>query len=82
MAEYKLTYFNARGRAEFIRWIFYAAGQKFQDERIERSQWPELKPKTQLGTVPILEIRQAGKVQTLSQSFSIGKKNENEIDLI
>lgn len=39
MSDYKLTYFNARGRAEFVRLIFAAAGQKFTDERI--SDWPK-----------------------------------------
>ena len=43
MPEYKLTYFNLRGRAELSRLIFAYAGQKFQDVRIEREQWPELK---------------------------------------
>jgi hypothetical protein len=41
--KYKLTYFNGRGRAELSRMIFNAAGVKFEDDRVEFSQWPQLK---------------------------------------
>jgi len=41
---YKLTYFNGKGRAELVRYIFAQAGVAFEDVRVERSQWPELKP--------------------------------------
>jgi hypothetical protein len=34
MAEYKLHYFPARGRAELIRLMFVAGGAKFEDIRI------------------------------------------------
>lgn len=55
--KYKLTYFNGRGRAEIARLIFAAAGQKYNDNRIERDQWPgELKAKTPFGQLPILEV--------------------------
>jgi len=40
---YKLTYFNLRALAEPIRLIFAAAGVEYEDIRIERPQWPELK---------------------------------------
>ena len=43
MSNYKLVYFNARGRAELARLIFHAAGQQFEDSRFEISEWPEHK---------------------------------------
>ncbi|KAJ8924704.1 hypothetical protein NQ315_000855 [Exocentrus adspersus] len=53
---YKLIYFNARGRAEHIRFIFAYAGVEYEDERIPREKWPEVKKKTQYGMLPVLEI--------------------------
>jgi len=44
MPTYKLTYFNARGRAEIIRLIFAAAGEKYEDIRLDNDQWAALKP--------------------------------------
>jgi glutathione S-transferase len=40
---YKLIYFNARGKAELIRFIFAYAGVDYEDERISKDKWPELK---------------------------------------
>jgi len=55
MPEYKLTYFNLRARAEVSRLLFAAAGVKYEDIRVEKSRWPELKPTTPFGQVPFLE---------------------------
>ena len=44
MPNYKLTYFNGRGRAELIRLIFAQAGVEYEDNRIVKEQWMELKP--------------------------------------
>ena len=58
MTEYKLTYFNARGIAEPIRYILALAEIPYEDNRIEKEQWPELKSSknifTKLSYVPIL----------------------------
>ncbi|XP_019644617.1 PREDICTED: hematopoietic prostaglandin D synthase-like [Branchiostoma belcheri] len=58
MPAYKLTYFNGRGTAEIVRLVFAAAGIEYEDVRIEKpeEQWPEFKPKTPMGQVPILEV--------------------------
>jgi glutathione S-transferase len=69
MSTYKLYYFNLRGRAEISRLIFAAAGQKYEDVRFEREQWPSLKPQMPLGQAPVLEF---DGVQ-LPQSMSIAR---------
>jgi glutathione S-transferase len=56
MSTYKLYYFNGRGRAEIARLIFAAAGQKFEDIRYERDEWPSHKAETPLGQIPVLEV--------------------------
>ncbi|XP_043271486.1 glutathione S-transferase-like [Venturia canescens] len=53
---YKLIYFNARGRAEHIRYIFAHAGIDYVDERIPKERWPELKKTMPYGMLPVLEI--------------------------
>ena len=53
---YKLTYFDIRGRAEVIRFIFAQAGIKYEDVRITYDGWPALKPNTPYGVLPILEV--------------------------
>ncbi|XP_066602080.1 glutathione S-transferase-like isoform X2 [Prorops nasuta] len=53
---YKLIYFNARGRAEHIRYIFAYAGINYVDERITKEEWPELKKSMPYGVLPVLEV--------------------------
>jgi len=56
MPNYKLTYWNGRGRGELIRLVFHAAGVKFEDVRVDKEQWTTLKPTTPFGQMPVLEI--------------------------
>ena len=53
---YKLTYFNGRGRAEAIRLVFAQAGVQYEDKRIAKEEWGVLKPNTPFGYLPILEV--------------------------
>jgi glutathione S-transferase len=54
--KYRLNYFDARGRAEFIRWIFAYAGVDYEDNRVPREQWPALKATAPFGQMPFLEV--------------------------
>lgn len=76
--KYKLTYLDGRGRAEVARLIFAAAGQKYEDVRIGWDKWPELKPKTPFGQIPILEIDGS---KMLCQSVAIDQYLANELNL-
>jgi len=67
MPVYKLHYFNMRGRAETIRLIFAAAGQKYEDCRIEMKDWPNRKKDFKHGQLPVLEIDN----EQLNQSVAI-----------
>ena len=44
MPKYTLTYFDGRGRAEITRMIFAQGGVDYVDNRIQREDWPKLKP--------------------------------------
>ena len=44
MEKMKLYYFNLRGRAELARLILAQGGADYEDKRIEREDWPKIKP--------------------------------------
>jgi len=78
--EYKLVYFNGRGRAEPARLIFAYAGHHYTDQRIEGAEWPALKSKAPFGQMPILDIDN-GKV-ILSQSKAIARYLGHQFSLV
>jgi len=55
-ARYRLTYFNAKGRAETIRLVFAAAGFPYEDRRIDKAEWALMKQRTPWGSLPLLEV--------------------------
>lgn len=56
MAKYKLTYFDFSGsRGEECRLALHAAGVDFEDCRINRETWAQLKASTPYGAIPVLE---------------------------
>jgi len=71
----KLTYFNARGRGELMRLLFALDGVKYEDNRIEFNDWPKLKPKTPLGTLPVLEVNGLTITQSVPVARFIAKKH-------
>lgn len=48
MSTYKLTYLNAKGKAEVTRKLFALGEQKYEDERFEREHWEKIKDKTSM----------------------------------
>ena len=84
MSTYKLHYFNFRGRGEVARLIFAAAGEKFDDARFERNEWPARKSTMALGQVPVLEYNGTQLPQSraifrfLAQQFHLAGKDNLE----
>jgi len=86
---YKVHYFNSRGKAEVIRFLLVAAEQKFEDIRVEKEKWPELKPKTPTGVLPYVEtpenqvLVQSGAIaRLLAKKYNFYGKTENEFYLV
>merc|ERR1712020_865342 len=83
-AKIKLTYFNLRGRAEPSRLILAQAGVDYEDHRIEKEEWPALKPKTPCGQLPVLsyngtEIGQSITIaRFLAKEFGLAGKTKLE----
>ncbi|XP_012944480.1 glutathione S-transferase 1 [Aplysia californica] len=55
-ANLKISYFNAKGRAELSRLVLAAAGKKYEDFRFKGDEWPQHKAKTPFGQSPTLEV--------------------------
>ena len=62
----KLTYFDIEGVAEPVRLALLLAGAPFDDVRVKFPDWPELKPKTPYGQLPILQIDDSPEMMTQS----------------
>ncbi|XP_077290066.1 glutathione S-transferase 1-like [Arctopsyche grandis] len=73
-SKYKLTYFNVKGLAECIRFLFAYADVDFEDNRIEKEDWPAMKEKQPYGTLPVLEVD--GKIlnQSVTMMRFLGKR--------
>eukprot|EP00117_Sycon_ciliatum_P042244 scpid82425/ scgid30752/ Hematopoietic prostaglandin D synthase; GST class-sigma; Glutathione S-transferase; Glutathione-dependent PGD synthase; Glutathione-requiring prostaglandin D synthase; Prostaglandin-H2 D-isomerase len=56
MPTYKLTYFDATGRAELSRRMFKLAGVEFEDVRVSKDEWPKLKAGMPLKVMPVMEV--------------------------
>ncbi|XP_030760844.1 glutathione S-transferase-like [Sitophilus oryzae] len=80
--QYKLLYFDVPGRGEHIRYIFAYAGVDFEDYRVPKDQWPELKKNTPFGKLPVLQIDDQQVPQSnaiaryLARQFGLAGKSE------
>nr|XP_033200362.1 hematopoietic prostaglandin D synthase-like [Bombus vancouverensis nearcticus] len=71
---YKQIYFNARGRAEHIRYIFAYTGIEYTDERIPEELWPEYKDSMPYKKLPVLEIDGTPVAQSNAVARYLAKK--------
>lgn len=72
--EYKFTYFNTTGLGESIRMLFRYGGIEFEDNRIEKADWPKLKDTMIFGQIPMLEYKGKRYHQSNSIARCIAKK--------
>ena len=79
MSSYKITYFDAPGRAELLRLLFTLANVEFEDERLTGEQFGALKASGTLpfGSVPTLTIDG----QVFPQSNAIARYIAREFNL-
>ncbi|XP_058795325.1 glutathione S-transferase-like [Phymastichus coffea] len=56
MPVYKLMYFNIKGIAESIRWLFAYAGVNYEDRRVSEDEWKTLKPTMPFNQMPVLDV--------------------------
>ncbi|XP_062612165.1 glutathione S-transferase 1-like [Saccostrea cucullata] len=91
MPTYKLMYFESKGRAEVIRLALTVAGQEFEDKRVTREEWLEVKHTIPQKQLPCLEvdgqfISQSGAIlRYIGRAFGLyGENNEENtrIDVI
>nr|AYN44506.1 glutathione S-transferase S11 [Brachionus rotundiformis] len=76
MPNYKLHYFNGRGRAEISRLILAASGVNYEDVRV--NDWPKTKSDAPVGQLPYIEIDGL----KLPQSLSIARYLAREYNLV
>uniref|UniRef100_A0A1I7XNZ4 glutathione transferase n=1 Tax=Heterorhabditis bacteriophora TaxID=37862 RepID=A0A1I7XNZ4_HETBA len=53
---YTLYYFDSRGRAEPIRLIFHYFNVHFNDQRLTKEEWVNMKPDSPMGQLPYLSV--------------------------
>ncbi|XP_037804713.1 hematopoietic prostaglandin D synthase-like isoform X2 [Penaeus monodon] len=78
MPDFTLIYFNARGSAEPIRWMFSYADIPFNDERIEKEDWSDRKSSIPGGKLPVLMVDE----KPLPQSQAIARFIAKEAGLM
>jgi glutathione S-transferase len=79
--QFKLHYFNLRGRGEVIRLIFALKNVKYEDYRVRSVDWPQYKKLMPAGKLPVLEIKDGSTTTFISQSKAIGRFLANKYEL-
>ncbi|CAG0890308.1 unnamed protein product [Darwinula stevensoni] len=71
--KYKLIYFDVAGRGEVIRLLLHQSGVEFEDHRITRDEWPNLKLEMPFGQIPVLQVFTDEGTKVLAQSNAIAR---------
>ncbi|XP_026732536.1 glutathione S-transferase 2-like [Trichoplusia ni] len=75
MPQYVFSYFPVKALGECVRLLLAYGGQEFEDKRVAfETEWPEMKPKTAFGQLPILEIDGKQYAQSVAISRYLGRK--------
>nr|WGO51743.1 glutathione S-transferase sigma 2 [Ectropis grisescens] len=74
MPKVKFYYFNAKALGEASRMLMAYGGQEFEDKRVSTADWPDFKPKTPFGQMPILEIDGKQYAQSMAIARYLGRK--------
>ncbi|VDH97631.1 prostaglandin-H2 D-isomerase / glutathione transferase [Mytilus galloprovincialis] len=83
-----LQTFDVSGRGELCRLLFVLADKKYEDHRLEREEWKDIKPSMPLGQVPVLtvgktQIPQTGAIiRHLAREFGLYGKNNMENTMV
>jgi len=81
MPQYKLLYFNLRGRAEPVRWMLAVADQPYEDTRFDKEkEWPIKKTEVPYGKVPVLYIDEVPLSQSVVICRYLGRQHGLIID--
>ncbi|XP_072944941.1 uncharacterized protein [Epargyreus clarus] len=75
MPKYVFYYFPVKALGESVRLLLAYGGEDFEDNRVTPDKWPEFKPKTPFGQMPVLEIDGKQYTQSVALSRYLGKKN-------
>ncbi|XP_052755102.1 glutathione S-transferase 2-like [Galleria mellonella] len=67
-------YFPVKALGEPVRLLLAYGGQEFEDDRIPSDKWPEYKPKTPFGQMPVLELNGKVYAQSIATSRYLGRK--------
>ncbi|CAM9889837.1 unnamed protein product, partial [Ectocarpus sp. 4 AP-2014] len=68
-----LTYFDMAGAAEPIRWALEKGGLEWEDKRLTREEFGELKPSLPNGQVPVLSVDGFELAQSMAILRYVGK---------
>jgi glutathione S-transferase len=68
MVKIQLTYFDIEGVAEATRLALALSETEYEDVRVQFPEWPELKPKTPYGQLPLMTVDD-GPVKTQSDAM-------------